>query len=301
MLGHLQRLKQFLAPLLVVVTIIFFVDFFVTHPNVRHTLMTTSLWTLLEVGSLYGLFILCLVWVYDVTLRLCGIRIPFKENFLLTCYSTIANFFGPLQSGPGVRAAYLKHKHQVKLRDYTLASLVYYALYAITSAVFLLVGSGKYWPLLLVFVLCVAAGSGGIVWFARRQFTRKYDSSLLLRPRLLAELFMATIVQLIVWALIFYVELSAIHTGATLSQAIAYGGAANFAVFVAMTPGAIGFREAFLTFSQRLHGIHTADILSASVIDRTVYIVFLGVLFVVILALHADSRFRIKSTPTSPS
>jgi uncharacterized membrane protein YbhN (UPF0104 family) len=115
-----------------------------------------------------------------------------------------------------------------------------------------------------------------------------------LRPKLIAELFIATVVQLGVWALIFYVELSAIHTGAKPTQAIAYGGAANFAVFVAMTPGAIGFREAFLTFSQQLHHINTSQILAASVIDRAIYVVFLGLLFVLVLAMHADRRFRVK-------
>jgi uncharacterized membrane protein YbhN (UPF0104 family) len=147
---------------------------------------------------------------------------------------------------------------------------------------------------MLAFLVCVAGGSLGIVWFVKRKMTRKYTSSLTFKPRLVAELFVATIVQLGVWALIFYIELSAIHTGAKPTQALAYGGTANLAVFVAMTPGAIGFREAFLAFTQKLHGIDTTNILAASIIDRAVYVVFLGALFLFILALHADRRFRVK-------
>jgi uncharacterized membrane protein YbhN (UPF0104 family) len=64
-----------------------------------------------------------------------------------------------------------------------------------------------------------------------------------------------------------------------------------------MTPGAIGFREAFLAFTQRLHGIDTTNIVSASLIDRAVYVAFLGLLFVLILGLHADRRFRVKPSP----
>jgi len=75
-----------------------------------------------------------LVAITGVTLAICGKRMGLKENFMLTSYSSIANFFGPLQSGPGVRAVYLKAKHQVRLRDYTLASLLSLGLFAFFSA-----------------------------------------------------------------------------------------------------------------------------------------------------------------------
>jgi uncharacterized membrane protein YbhN (UPF0104 family) len=294
MLESLKKLRRYAAPVIIILTLGLFVYFFVTKPAIRHTLASTSPWTLVGIGALYGVLTLCLVWVYDATLRLCGKRLAFKEQFLLTCYSSIANFFGPLQSGPGVRAGYLKQKHDVKLRDYTLASLVYYAMFAITSATFLLIGSGRYWPLALLFLVIVTVGSCGFVWVTKRKLTAKYESDLRLPVALLIELFVATIIQLTVWTIIFYVELSAIHSGASLTQAFAYGGTANFAVFVAMTPGAIGFREAFLAFTTKLHGIGTTSIVAASLIDRAVYVAFLGLLFLLILALHADQRFRTK-------
>jgi uncharacterized membrane protein YbhN (UPF0104 family) len=296
MLSNLKRFRRFAAPVVVLATVAFFIYFFATHQKVRDTLAHTNPWVLLEIGVLYGLLTLCLVWVYDATLRLCGKRLPFKEQFLLTSYSTIANFFGPLQSGPGVRAAYLKQKHGVNLRDYTQASLLYYAMFSTISALFILVGSGKYWPLASALVVLVAVGSTTVVWFARKQFTRRYGEGLHFAPRLSAELFVATLVQLTVWSVIFYVELSAIHSGAKLTQAIAYGGTANFAVFVAMTPGAIGFREAFLGFSQRVHGINLNGILAANLLDRAVYVAFLGTLFLVVLAFHAGDRFRVKKS-----
>jgi hypothetical protein len=74
-------------------------------------------------------------------------------------------------------------------------------------------------------------------------------------------------------------------------QAVVYGGAANFSLFVALTPGAIGFREAFLEFSRQLHHIPTSGILAASVIDRSVYVAFLGLLFLMTVGLHVGDRF----------
>lgn len=290
----MKQFKKFLPLLLTIVTIGLFIYFFVSHPTLRHALAKTNPWVLIVVGLLYAVQTLNLVWVYEVTLRLCGKSLSVKENWLLTCYSTIANFFGPLQTGPGVRAGYLKQKHQVKLGDYTMASLIYYAFYALVSALFILLGSGGEWLTALGILGIVIVGCAAVLTLGSRKLARKGSSNLVLRPGLLVHLGVATLCQLAILVAIYFVELRAVHTGASLRQAIAYGGAANFALFVSLTPGAIGFREAFLAFSHRIHHIGTSSILAASLIDRSVYVVYLGVLFLIILGLHADRRFRVK-------
>lgn len=290
--ASLKKIRPYIGPLIVLVTGLLFVYFFVHNPKLRHALAQTSPTVVLVVGLLYVVFMLCLAWVYALTLRLCGRSIPAGENVLLTCYSTIANFFGPLQSGPGVRAAYLKQKHNIRLRDYTVATLFYYALYAIVSAIFLLIGSGKYWPLALGAAFCVAGGSFAIVWYVRRKFSRKdTDSGLRFEPKVVLLLLLATICQLVCVALIYFVELRAVGSSASPAQALTYGGAANFSLFVSLTPGAIGFREAFLAFSQQLHHVPSSQILAASIIDRAIFVGFLGVMFLVIVTLHANKRF----------
>jgi uncharacterized membrane protein YbhN (UPF0104 family) len=67
------------------------------------------------------------------------------------------------------------------------------------------------------------------------------------------------------------------------------------ALFVSLTPGAIGIREAFLTFSQQLHHIDTSTIVAANIIDRAVYLVFLGVLFIFVFSLHARDKLSLSS------
>lgn len=293
---HLPRPLRTLLPVgIILITIAVFVYFFARHPQILHALGNTQPWTLVLIAVLYCLFLLCLIGVYDVTLRMCGKPLAAKENFLLTAYSTIVNFFGPLQSGPGVRAAYLKQRHKIKLRDYTLATLIYYGFYAVISALFLFVGSQLWW--LAVPAAVVAGGiSYLVIRLAFNRGRRKVGGiSLRLTPRLLGLLFFATFCQLAVQVVIYFVELHAVHNPASLRQAITYGGAANFALFVSLTPGAIGFREAFLEFSRQLHHISTASILAASVIDRAVYVVFLGLLFLMVLSLHARQRLSPKS------
>ena len=294
--------RKFLPVTLVAVTVGLFIYLFIKHPEYRHTLASTNPWILALIGALYVVLVLCFNWVYDITLRLCGERLGRRENLLLTCYSTIVNFFGPLQSGPGVRAAYLKQKRNVKYRDYTMASFVYYAMYAIVSALFILVGSGRHWVIALALFVVVTAGCLGIVYITHKRI-KKSDrgSNFHITPKLGSELFAATLCQLSIVALIYFVELRAVHTGATPLQAIVYGGAANFSLFVSLTPGAIGFREAFLEFSRQLHHIPTSGILAASVIDRSVYVVLLGVLFVLTLGMHLGDRFKKPATTKTES
>jgi uncharacterized membrane protein YbhN (UPF0104 family) len=285
--------RKALPIVIVAITIGLFVYLFVSHPEYRHTLAHTNPWVLLLIGALYAVLLLCLNWVYATTGRLCGTQLGRRDDLLLTGYSTIVNFFGPLQSGPGVRAAYVKQKAQVPYRDYTLATFVYYAMYAVISALFLLMGSGHHWPLVLALAVAVALGSSAIVFFTYKRIVRPGRTTTFHpTPRLIAELLLATVCQLSLTALIYYVELRAVHTGASILQAITYGGAANFALFVALTPGAIGFREAFLEFSRQLHHIPTAGILAASVIDRSVYVAFLGLLFLLTLSMHVGDRFK---------
>jgi uncharacterized membrane protein YbhN (UPF0104 family) len=293
--------RRALPVAIVGLTMAIFAFLFVKHPEYRHTLASTNPIVLLLIAVLYGVLMLCLNWVYDVTLQLCGKSLTARDNLLLTGYSTIVNFFGPLQTGPGVRAAYVKQRAQVKYRDYTLATFVYYAMYAVTSALFILIGSGRHWPIALMLVVIVSAGSCSIVYIVRKKIVKPgSDSDFHPTPALLGKLAIATVTQLAITVLVYYVELRAVHTNASVLQAVAYGGAANFALFVSLTPGAIGFREAFLEFSRQLHHIPTSGILAASVIDRSVYIVFLGILFLLTLGMHVGDRFK-KATDTTES
>jgi uncharacterized membrane protein YbhN (UPF0104 family) len=286
------KIKNSLIVVILVLTIAVFVHFFVQHPEYIRQLGQTNPWWIVAVVALNIPMIILLVFIYDACLGLCGKRIAWKENFLLTSYSSIVNFFGPLQSGPGVRAAYLKTRHQVRLRDYTLATLVYYGLFAFFSALFLLVGTRPWWQTALA-LLVVA----GVSYFLVRTFIQRdkqpTDSQFHLRGNILARLTVLTFLQVLLTAITYFVELRAVNPHIGWGQAVSYAGAANFALFVSLTPDAIGFREAFLLFSQHLHHVSTANILSANIIDRGSYVIFLLLLFLVVLATHAKDRLHL--------
>ncbi|HSX27439.1 MAG TPA: hypothetical protein VLG25_01515, partial [Patescibacteria group bacterium] len=64
---------------------------------------------------------------------------------------------------------------------------------------------------------------------------------------------------------------------------------------------AIGFRESFLLLSSRLHHIDKVTVLNASLIDRGVYVIFLALLFIVVLSLHAKDRLQLSALKNNTS
>jgi len=285
------RLRATVIILVLLVTVALFGRYFWLHPQAFSALSHISLATVLWILLLNAFGLLALAGINNCLLRFCGVQLGLLEQFQLTSYSAIANFFGPLQSGPGVRAVYLKAKHNVRLRDYALASLIYYALFAVVSAVFLFGFSLPWWQTLLL-VLLVGAVGWAVMRLFRSRDSSQSDSGFRFDIAALTSLLVLVVIQVAIIALWYFVELKAVAPLTTLRQAFIYAGAANFALFVSLTPDAIGFRESFLLLAQHLHGISTSSIVSANVIDRAVYVAFLGGLFLVVLATHAGERFK---------
>lgn len=289
----LTKYRPIVAVLILLITTVLFVRYFQTHPQYWLILRHLSPWVIVWVVLLNVLMTVVLVGLNVANLALCGKRIKTKEMFLLTIYSSIANFFGPLQSGPGVRAAYLKTKYHVRLRDYTLASLIVLGMYAMWSILFLVVGNRPWWQTIGVLIVC-----GGLAWLAIRWFrlrdTQSTTSQFRMSAKVLGAITILTLLQVCVIAAWYFVELRAVDHSIHVRQALAYTGAANFSLFVSITPDAIGIREAFLIFSQHLHHVPTKDIVDANVIDRAVYVVYLLLLFGLALSMHARQFLQIK-------
>ncbi len=289
-----QKLKIIAALGLLAIVIGLFINYVHGHPAMIQELRHLNPWLIVVLLLAYGILSLWLLGIYNATLRLCGEPLPANENLLLGIYSMLANFFLPLQSGPGVRAAYLKRRHKVSVSAYLLANMVYYGIYAIISAAFIFSAS-RYWWLGIPAALGAGLFSILVIMFATKKILKNTSiNNLDLSRANLTRLTFMTLGQVATIALIFGIELHSLHLAHdSIRQVLSYTGTANFALFVALTPGAIGFREAFLEFGRSLNHFTTANILAASLIDRSVYLVFLGILFVIMLATHARNRLKI--------
>lgn len=282
-----QSIKKVLVPLILLATVAAFIYYFRAHPETAQRLTAIPPSTVAVIIALYLGTICCLALINSATLRLCGVRMQRRESLLLTMYSSIVNFFGPLQSGPAVRAVYIKQKYKVSLAKYGLATIVYYAAFALLNAGLLAVAAfGAYGCLTLISVILLAT------LFVRRSGHARIMQLRNLDKTNLAFLTGATAVQIGLMIVIYFVELRAVQGGITLTQAAIYAAAANFSLFVSITPGAIGFRESFLVFSQKLHNIPNETIIVASTLDRTLYIMVLLALVVVIFGTHASKRIE---------
>jgi len=280
-------LRQVAVVLILIATISAFVYYFATHPEVRQQLAQIPPFTLLVLLLLYLLSVLVLGLTFNATLRLCRLSLNISETALLTAYSSVINFFGPLQSGPAFRAVYLKQKYRLSVTQYSLATIVYYIFFGTFSGLFLLSGILGWWLIALIGGLLIGA------------YLISRHPKVAPRVKLLAlgnwyYLAAATLAQVLVVALIYYIELNSVSPGIEVSQALIYTGAANLALFVSITPGAIGFREAFLLFTQNLHNVDASTIVAASIIDRAMYIVLMLILGLFIIATHAKKKLVVK-------
>lgn len=290
-----KKVKLALVFLILAATIVIFVRYATAHPELLRELRDTNPLLLVSLLMLYVVWFLALVVILRISLRLYGKTMARQENLLLNAYSSLANFFGPGQSGPAFRGIYLKKRIGLSIKSYIFATLLYYGFYAVLSAFLLFVGSQPWWQTVL---LMMGAGAGSIIvirWYGKKSHIKDEPGINLIN---LGWLFAATAVQMAIQVIIFYAELQSVDTNISFAQTLTYTGAANFALFAALTPGAIGIREAFLVFSQNLHHIGNVAIVAANVIDRAVYLVFLGLLFVLVLSLHAKDKLRLNKTST---
>jgi uncharacterized membrane protein YbhN (UPF0104 family) len=290
-----RRVRQVGAAVVIVATLVAFGIYISLHPAVLSSITSLSVATLLLLTTCYVVTILANAFVLWASLRLIKKPVGFFENISLTGYSSVVNFFGPLQSGPGFRAAYLKTKHGVGLKRFFYVTVVFYGFFALLNGlviVFALLGTlGRtYVPLAVV----------GIVLMAAALFLAARGSSKLVRVFQTINVAnvnvwyigLGALVLSLATAAAYFVELTHVDASITFYQALIYGAAANLALFVSLTPGAIGFRESFLLLTQQLHGIAPNTVIAASIIDRAFYVVFLLTLFVVLLVVGARARLK---------
>jgi uncharacterized membrane protein YbhN (UPF0104 family) len=290
-----RKLKLIAGPIIIIATLTAFLWYLDKNPAVIDLLKQTSAAAVTSVAILYGVVLVTLMAILYGSLQLYQKRMALQENFLLNAYSSLLNFFGPGQSGPGFRGLYLKVRHGVAIKQYVFATLLYYAFYAMFSGLLLFVASRPWWETILLLAAIAICCYAVLAFFVRRNANLISASiSAATLARVAGIIGVATLVQVLAVAGVYFIELHSIDASISLSQSLAYTGAANFALFVALTPGAIGIREAFLLFSQKLHHIPSDIIVAANVLDRAIYIFFLGVLFVLVLALHAGNKLQVK-------
>lgn len=285
--------------LIVGATLAAFTYYLITHPNIIGLILGLHPATLMLIAMGYIGTIIANAIVLGASLRVIGKRVPFGENVSLTGYSSVVNFFGPLQSGPGFRAAYLKARHGVSLRKFFSLTVVFYGFFAVFNGVIIAVAALLRAPNELALPLAI----GGVLLAATLIYVgyrfvpkvRTAIRSIKLSDPNVWLVGLGAVMLSLCTAFAYYFELFHVDPSVGVAQTLVYAAAANLALFVSLTPGAIGFRESFLLLTEQLHRIPDNVVIAASIIDRAFYVVFLLVMFAVLLGLGAKSRLTTKT------
>ncbi len=295
----IRYIKWFLSVAIIIATFGLFAWYITTKPEVLKVVFSLQLGTLILLCLGYTMTIAANAFVLYYSLRLLRKRVPLLENIILTGYSSIVNFFGPLQSGPGFRAVYLKRMHKVKIRDFLFVSIIFYGFFGLINGMVIGIISaihfGQVALLLWVAAAIIILALGG--WMLHTKYP-----DLISRMRIFMQrkdfwyIGLGALLLSAATVFTYYFELLTVHPDTSLFQTIVYTAAANLALFVSLTPGALGIRESFLVLSQQLHQIPSDAIVGASVIDRAFYVIFLLGMLLILLAMNVKKRLRVVET-----
>ena len=287
-------LRLALVLLVVGATFVVFAQYLVANPKIIDIIFGLHPAAIALLAIAYIGTIVANAFVLSVSLRMIGKRVGFGENVSLTGYSSVVNFFGPLQSGPGFRAAYLKQRHNVSVKKFLYATIVFYGFFAAMNGLVLfgalLFRSPSDKTVLLAASCILIVISASFLAYRFIPSIRTILSNIKVSSPYFWAIGLGALALSICTAAAYFIELLHVDVTITPVQAVIYAAAANLALFVSLTPGAIGFRESFLLLSERLHGIPADTVIAASIIDRAFYVLFLLALFVFLLAIGARAK-----------
>ncbi|MHB1865434.1 MAG: lysylphosphatidylglycerol synthase domain-containing protein [Candidatus Saccharimonadales bacterium] len=287
--------KRTLSILIILATLLSVVYYFYKHHSLVSDLKNITPYVFIEVLALYALMLVVLALIFKATMRLARVDIHSKENYLINAYSLFMNFFIPGQTGPAYRGYYMKKNHKLKYLDYSLATALYYMVYGLLSVGFVVAGSQPYYFSLPIILVAVLAGYIVIKLY----ISKKGDNSRLnLGLKNVMFIIFATLCQVVLQAIIYFIEIHNTKSQVHVSQIITYTGTANLALFVALTPGAIGIREGFLILTEKLNHISSSTIVLANVVDRSVYIIYLLIIGLAIVSLKIKSQLSAMAKPS---
>lgn len=229
-----------------------------------------------------------------------------RESTYVSLIASVGNFFAPAGSGFGIRAVYLKKKHGLAYSDYmTLLSGNYVIVFLVVSLLgmvslgFIHVGYSVAERLLwLMFVgLFVLSVALLIIRVPRKLQNLKpknqYVASLyeiivrvsvgwseITRNRvLMIKLVCLVLFNTLMGMASTFLIIKSLHLHVGLPSLALFSALSSLAMFINITPGNLGIKEALYVFSSGALGLTTDQIISVALIDRIVLFVVLLVLW----------------------
>lgn len=223
-------------------------------------------------------------------------RLRVGEAFKVTSYSALVNFFGFLQGGVGVRGLYLKFRLKIPLKRFFYFTVVQYVTLFFISFILIVVGSVYIngYSLLALLILLIAATVALLIENPlKRLSVAKPLSNIGIRGFLFINL-----IQIIGCLVSYGIELSVIGADFSLAALLIYTGVTQFAIVLAITPGALGIKEGLLLLAAGQMNLTLDEIILSSTLDRL--LLFVTYLIILPFAIAARQQLpNIKSAEAS--
>lgn len=271
---------------LLVLTLAAFVYYFLNNQALFNRIGNLSWWQVLLIITGQSIVFFSNILVSIIFIQFIGKKLHFIDSTRITAYSSLVNFFGFLQGGVGLRGVYFKRQFAMSLKKYFALTVIQYLFLFGIAGIFVLVGISFTTGITSAFLLMglgIIALVGGFVLFGKSNAAKKIQVKLgavsqLLKARPLLALLSVIVLQLCGSLLANFIELQAIGAHVSMGGLLIYTGTSQFAIVIALTPGAIGIREALLLIVQQQMHLTTQDIVLASTVDRAIYFVTLALI-----------------------
>lgn len=235
-------------------------------------------------------------------------KLSFIDGYYSAFISSFGNYFLPLTGGALLRAVFLKRQHNFSYKKFISISYGSYIVsFLVNFGVALLVLLYLYWSegifipsltflvsIIFIVSLSLTTQSLRLDSLVLKAISRlKIDKraariidnivsgwrDILRSPGLLPKLVLLTLANLFLRSAFYYVIFLALSASVSLFQAIIYSVLISLSLYVTITPGSVGVREAILVFYSESLNISQADMLSVSLVDRASLIIILVILF----------------------
>lgn len=235
-----------------------------------------------------------------------NINLKIKEWFGLSCITSFANYFIPSIGGATSRAVYLKKKYQFSYSSF-IGNLYgnYIMIFFVNSLVaiisFLLLKKlYGYWnvPILLIYAGIFLTSLFFIIFHINPQkikFSEKirkvvegWENVRKNKP-LLLKIILIGLINIITSSLIFFFEFRIFGVDINFLTSIIIAVTSMLAIFVNITPGALGIKESLITLISVTLAIPLSTSIAVSLIDRVIGLIViftLGPIFSYILLKH---------------
>ena len=291
----MNKKKIFQILVLIILIVWFAVYFYQNIEEFRH-LKIVNIAYLIPLCLLSILFLITNGLVLKYFLEPFKVKLKFKEWFGLSVINTMGNYLTPFRGGAVAKAVYLKRVHQFSY-SYFLSTLagVYIIVFLVNSFVGLLTAILLYYVygvfnvFIFAIFLCIFLFLLGIVFFSPRiketkhSFVNKFINIIngwhLIKnnKKVITVIGLISLANVAIMVLMMFLEFRVFGLEISLLSVLFLSIVSTLGLFISITPGALGIKEAIVAFTATVINIPISQALTVSILDR---VVGLGIIFI---------------------